>query len=108
MLQTGNLDPRELDRAKRAQKADFPDGIEQCGTDALRFALVSYTTQVSVPSSRHSAAWQGACGIPSHLVQTSQRWLLSSRHGCWRQHRNTVITSCPQLGKQYADLLVSY
>lgn len=47
-LQTGNLDPRELDRAKRAQKADFPDGIEQCGTDALRFALVSYTTQVSV------------------------------------------------------------
>jgi valyl-tRNA synthetase len=45
-LQTGNLDPRELDRARRAQKADFPDGIEQCGTDALRFALVSYTTQV--------------------------------------------------------------
>jgi hypothetical protein len=47
-VQTGNLDPRELDRAKRAQKADFPDGIEQCGTDALRFALVSYTTQASV------------------------------------------------------------
>lgn len=45
-LQTGNLDPRELERASRAQKADFPDGIEQCGTDALRFALVSYTTQV--------------------------------------------------------------
>ncbi len=45
-LQTGNLDPRELERASRAQTADFPDGIEQCGTDALRFALVSYTTQV--------------------------------------------------------------
>lgn len=45
-LQTGNLDPRELDRARRAQTQDFPDGIEQCGTDALRFALVSYTTQV--------------------------------------------------------------
>lgn len=28
------------------QKTDFPDGIEECGTDALRFALVAYTTQV--------------------------------------------------------------
>jgi valyl-tRNA synthetase len=28
------------------QKADFPDGIEECGTDALRFALVAYTSQV--------------------------------------------------------------
>eukprot|EP00208_Stichococcus_sp_RCC1054_P003787 CAMPEP_0206141402 /NCGR_PEP_ID=MMETSP1473-20131121/12794_1 /ASSEMBLY_ACC=CAM_ASM_001109 /TAXON_ID=1461547 /ORGANISM="Stichococcus sp, Strain RCC1054" /LENGTH=1079 /DNA_ID=CAMNT_0053535961 /DNA_START=148 /DNA_END=3387 /DNA_ORIENTATION=+ len=44
-LEAGNLDPRDLKKAKAAQKADFPDGIEQCGTDALRFALVSYTSQ---------------------------------------------------------------
>ena len=50
LLQGGNLDPRELKRAQAAQSADFPDGIEQCGTDALRFALVSYTTQVGSQS----------------------------------------------------------
>jgi valyl-tRNA synthetase len=32
-------------RAVETQKTDFPDGIEECGTDALRFALVAYTTQ---------------------------------------------------------------
>ncbi len=41
----GNLDAKEVERAKAGQKADFPDGIEECGTDALRFALCAYTTQ---------------------------------------------------------------
>ena len=27
------------------QKADFPQGIPECGTDALRFALCAYTSQ---------------------------------------------------------------
>ena len=27
------------------QKTDYPQGIPECGTDALRFALVSYTAQ---------------------------------------------------------------
>jgi hypothetical protein len=44
--QGGNLDPKEVKRAVETQKADFPEGIEECGTDALRFALVAYTTQV--------------------------------------------------------------
>lgn len=47
VLQAANLDPKDLKKAKAAQQADFPDGIEQCGTDALRFALVSYTSQVN-------------------------------------------------------------
>ena len=41
----GNLDPKEVEKAKAGQKADFPEGIEECGADALRFALVSYTSQ---------------------------------------------------------------
>ena len=41
----GNLDAKEVFKAKAGQKADFPDGIEECGTDALRFALVAYTSQ---------------------------------------------------------------
>ncbi|KAJ6989708.1 hypothetical protein D5086_014430 [Populus alba] len=44
-LEEGNLDPKELDVAKAGQKLDFPNGIAECGADALRFALVSYTAQ---------------------------------------------------------------
>ncbi|KAJ1263370.1 hypothetical protein BS78_09G179300 [Paspalum vaginatum] len=39
------LDPNELNIVKRKLK-DYPDGIAECGTDALRFALISYTSQV--------------------------------------------------------------
>lgn len=38
-LYDSNLDPKEIDKAKAGQKQDFPDGIPECGTDALRFAL---------------------------------------------------------------------
>jgi valyl-tRNA synthetase len=40
----GNLNPVEVERATKYQKSAFPEGIPQCGTDVLRFALVSYTT----------------------------------------------------------------
>lgn len=43
-LYTGNLDPNEVERAKEGQKVSFPNGIPECGTDALRFALCAYTT----------------------------------------------------------------
>lgn len=45
-LEEGNLDPKELSVAKAGQAKDFPNGIAECGADALRFALVSYTAQV--------------------------------------------------------------
>lgn len=45
-LEEGNLDPKELVVAKEGQMKDFPSGIAECGADALRFALVSYTAQV--------------------------------------------------------------
>lgn len=40
-----NLDEKEYVLAVEAQKIDYPQGIPECGTDALRFALVSYTAQ---------------------------------------------------------------
>lgn len=43
-LLVGNLDPKELKTASNYQKTSFPDGIPECGADALRFSLVSYTT----------------------------------------------------------------
>ena len=62
-LENSNLDARELENARAGQvtnttvipiaivhsmsiqKADYPDGIPECGTDALRFALCAYTAQ---------------------------------------------------------------
>lgn len=43
-LYNGNLDAREVERAKAGQKESYPNGIPQCGTDAMRFALCAYTT----------------------------------------------------------------
>ena len=40
-LHTGNLDPKEVELAKEGQKRDFPNGIAECGADALRFTLLS-------------------------------------------------------------------
>ncbi|XP_036371216.1 valine--tRNA ligase isoform X1 [Octopus sinensis] len=44
-LKDSNLEEKEVSKAKSGQKADYPQGIPECGTDALRFALVSYTSQ---------------------------------------------------------------
>jgi valyl-tRNA synthetase len=43
-LHEGNLDKDEIEKAKAGQKENFPNGIPQCGTDALRFTLCNYTT----------------------------------------------------------------
>jgi valyl-tRNA synthetase len=42
-LYEGNLDAQEIEKAKLGQKKDFPKGVPQCGTDALRFALCAYS-----------------------------------------------------------------
>lgn len=44
-LTTGNLDAKELAIAQAGQARDYPKGIPECGTDALRFALLAYTSQ---------------------------------------------------------------
>ena len=43
-LDAGNLDAKEVKLAKEGQRKDFPQGIPECGTDALRFALCSYVS----------------------------------------------------------------
>lgn len=44
-LELYNLDPKEIEKAVKGQKEDYPQGIPECGTDALRFALCAYTAQ---------------------------------------------------------------
>ncbi|XP_065161929.1 valine--tRNA ligase [Atheta coriaria] len=43
-LLDSNLDPKEIEKAKNGQKQDYPEGIPECGTDALRFALCAMCT----------------------------------------------------------------
>lgn len=43
-LKDSNLDPKEYERALQGQKKLFPNGIPECGTDALRFKLCEYCT----------------------------------------------------------------
>lgn len=44
-LYNSNLDPKEIEKAVAGQKQDFPGGIPECGSDAMRFALCSYNLQ---------------------------------------------------------------
>lgn len=43
-LKDSNLDTKEFERASQGQKKLFPQGIPECGTDALRFKLCEYFT----------------------------------------------------------------
>ena len=43
--ENSNLEVKERELAKKGQTADFPNGIAECGTDALRFGLAAYTLQ---------------------------------------------------------------
>ncbi|KAL8283096.1 hypothetical protein RQP46_005874 [Phenoliferia psychrophenolica] len=42
-LRVGNLVEKEIQLAEKGQKKDFPSGIPECGTDALRFTLANYS-----------------------------------------------------------------
>jgi valyl-tRNA synthetase len=44
-LLAGNLEASEVEKAIKGQQKDFPNGISECGTDAMRFALCAYTSQ---------------------------------------------------------------
>ena len=34
---------QEIEKAKKGQSQEYPDGIPECGADALRFGLLAYT-----------------------------------------------------------------
>ncbi len=57
-IRDGNLPEKEVAKAIEGQKLDYPDGIPQCGADALRFGLLKYTVQASIQ--------RLACGFGTH------------------------------------------
>uniref|UniRef100_A0A4W4GLV6 Valine--tRNA ligase, mitochondrial n=1 Tax=Electrophorus electricus TaxID=8005 RepID=A0A4W4GLV6_ELEEL len=98
----GNLDPREKSVAMEAQRKDFPEGIPECGTDALRFALCSYKAQgedISLSMSRvlgcrHfcNKMWQtvrftlgAASCLTTSPVSSIDRWICSRLSGTVQQ-----------------------
>lgn len=44
-LYEGNLPDKEIERAKKSQKETYPEGLPECGADALRFGMLAYTLQ---------------------------------------------------------------
>uniref|UniRef100_A0A8C5FXM2 Valine--tRNA ligase, mitochondrial n=1 Tax=Gadus morhua TaxID=8049 RepID=A0A8C5FXM2_GADMO len=81
----GNLDPGELTVAMEAQRRDFPGGIPECGTDALRFALCSHRAQgewLSVPGRRPSVGPLAMCRPPQRTrpLSSMDRWVCSRLH----------------------------
>jgi valyl-tRNA synthetase len=44
-LYEGNLPEKEIKRALDVQKMSYPDGLPECGADALRFGMLAYTLQ---------------------------------------------------------------
>lgn len=44
-LKGSNLDPKEYEKAAQGLQEDYPQGIPECGTDALRFAFCAYANQ---------------------------------------------------------------
>ena len=44
-MRESNLPEKEVAKALEGQRKDFPEGIPECGADALRFGLLAYTVQ---------------------------------------------------------------
>jgi valyl-tRNA synthetase len=79
-LYEGNLDEREIAKAKAGQQKDFPNGLPQCGTDALRFALCAYS---------------GAGGERRDFPWAIARWTDSAFHSSGHQPRDLACGGLP-------------
>merc|ERR1712127_656000 len=47
-LYDSNIPEKEIKKTELQKQKEFPDGIPECGTDALRFSLLAYMVQSSI------------------------------------------------------------
>ena len=89
-----------------SQRRDFPGGIPECGTDALRFALCSHRAQgewLSVPGRRPSVGPSAMCRPPQRVIGTVLCALLfkgslvqCSVHSSSKGHWYSALCTPPQ------------
>lgn len=109
-LEGGNIDPKEVKKAKEGQKRDFPKGIPECGTDALRFTLCNYTAAGAFQPFLLMRTWQmlshrSRCqsfdrpyrGVQTVLQQALERHPL--RHAQSRRRLQTGTDACCALAR---------
>jgi hypothetical protein len=78
-LEKGNLPKKEIERTKKANEKEFPDGIPECGSDALRFGLLAYTVSI-IRSNGNCTLW------PSNIIGLGSR----TRHQFGRLSRRQL------------------
>jgi len=85
-LLVGNLQEDEVARAMKYQKTAFPTDIPECGADALRLTLLSYTTGGGDINFRHQRScnayrrfcnkiWQASKYVLATFPRTSSQKL---------------------------------
>lgn len=75
------------------QKKDFPKGIPECGTDALRFALCSYKAQGKSPSLQSPVIKPYDQKYPEFFTPSADVLFKS----CLRRGHQPVCVSCAEL-----------
>uniref|UniRef100_A0A8C1J6J5 Valine--tRNA ligase, mitochondrial n=1 Tax=Cyprinus carpio TaxID=7962 RepID=A0A8C1J6J5_CYPCA len=98
-VREGNLDPRESVVAMEAQKKDFPKGIPECGTDALRFALCSYKAQGKSPSLESAVIKPYHQLYPEFLTPSTYPLSGMDRWICWRLY--STVQQCERGFQSY-------
>lgn len=86
------------------QKKDFPKGIPECGTDALRFALCSYKAQGKSPSlpsrNQTSGSDEAEFFTPSSAVLCQERTSVCPCPMCWAADISVI-----KCGRRFASPL---
>ena len=77
-LKVGNLAPKEIERASKWQKSAFPDGIDECGADALRFL----TCELLDRWRRHQLRREGDAQLSQFLQQDLPSYEIRAHATC--------------------------
>eukprot|EP00604_Paraphysomonas_vestita_P004168 CAMPEP_0174821978 /NCGR_PEP_ID=MMETSP1107-20130205/11936_1 /TAXON_ID=36770 /ORGANISM="Paraphysomonas vestita, Strain GFlagA" /LENGTH=974 /DNA_ID=CAMNT_0016039717 /DNA_START=170 /DNA_END=3095 /DNA_ORIENTATION=- len=92
-IEEGNLPPSEVKKATEGQKLDFPDGIPECGADALRFGMLAYTVQgrdVNLDIKR-VVGYRQFCNKLWNAVRFAVTYLTDFTP--WSNMRNEIVTN---------------